>query len=80
MNSNDAWSDDARLILDKLDEVAAAISKLYPRNDAFLLHLVDVVWGEANEDTSVPSTDWAKQMIATARETFDEEANDGLIG
>lgn len=30
---------------------------------AMLRHLVDVVWGEANEDQSVPSTPWADRMI-----------------
>lgn len=36
----------------------------------FLLHLVDGVWGEAHEDQSVPSTDWAERMIAKAKDTF----------
>lgn len=36
----------------------------------FLLHLVDVVWGEAHEDKSVPSTDWAERMIQKAKDTF----------
>ena len=39
------------------------------RQDKFLLHLVDVVWGEANEDESVPSTDWALRMIEKAKAT-----------
>lgn len=33
-----------------------------------LFHLVDVVWGEAHEDESVPSTDWARRMIVKAIE------------
>jgi hypothetical protein len=36
----------------------------------FLLHLVDVVWGEAHEDKSVPSSEWAERMIAKAKDTF----------
>jgi hypothetical protein len=47
-----------------------------PASEPFLLHLVDVVWQEAHEDQSVPSTEWAKKMIAKARRTF-EEAKDG---
>jgi len=38
------------------------------------LHLVDVVWGVAHEDESVPSTVWARRMIVQARETFDPTA------
>ena len=57
----------------KLDEIAAAAKKLDASSEAFLLHLVDVVWGVANEDESVPSTDWAKRMIQTARYTFKQE-------
>lgn len=30
---------------------------------AFLRRLVDVVWGEAHEDQSVPSTEWGDRMI-----------------
>lgn len=33
-----------------------------------LFILVDVVWGIANEDESVPSTVWAREMIKTAIE------------
>jgi hypothetical protein len=33
-----------------------------------LFHLVDVVWSEAHEDKSVPSTDWARRMIQKAIE------------
>lgn len=33
-----------------------------------LAHLVDVVWGEAHEDESVPSSDLAKRMITKAIE------------
>lgn len=36
----------------------------------FLRHLVDVVWGVAHEDESVPSTDWADRMIEQARRTY----------
>lgn len=36
-----------------------------------LPHLVDVVWGEANEDTSVPSSDWARRMIDKADATLE---------
>jgi hypothetical protein len=35
--------------------------------ESLLLRLVDVVWGEANEDQSVPSTDWALRMIQRAK-------------
>jgi len=38
-----------------------------------LFHLVDVVWGEAHEDESVPSTDWARTMIKKAIERRREE-------
>jgi hypothetical protein len=33
-----------------------------------LFHLVDIVWGEAFEDESVPSTEKARQMIKKAIE------------
>jgi len=33
-----------------------------------LFHLVDVVWGEAHEDESVPSTEWSRRMIQRAIE------------
>ncbi len=33
-----------------------------------LFHLVDVVWSEAHEDESVPSTEWARKMIQKAIE------------
>lgn len=33
-----------------------------------LFHLVDVVWGEAHEDESVPSTGWSRRMIQKAIE------------
>ncbi len=33
-----------------------------------LFHLVDVVWGVANEDKSVPATSWAREMIKRAIE------------
>lgn len=33
-----------------------------------LFHLVDVVWGVAHEDDSVPSTDWSRAMIQKAIE------------
>ncbi len=42
-------------------------------NDKFLHHLVDTVHGIIFEDNSVPSTKWAKEMIAKARETFKPE-------
>ena len=45
-------------------------------DDAFLLHLVDVVWGVAHEDVSVPDTEWARRMIAKARETFSPELSE----
>lgn len=35
--------------------------------EELLLNLVDTVWGIAHEDESVPSTEWAKKMIAKAR-------------
>lgn len=40
----------------------------------FLLHLVDVVWGEAKEDQSVPSTEWASRMIEKAIARHNQEA------
>jgi len=33
-----------------------------------LFHLVDIVWGVAHEDESVPSTEWAREMIQKAIE------------
>jgi len=33
-----------------------------------LFHLVDIVWGEAHEDESVPSTRWSREMIKKAIE------------
>lgn len=41
------------------------------QSELFLLQLIDVVWGVAYEDESVPSTAWARRMIAKARETYD---------
>jgi len=35
-----------------------------------LPHLVDVVWGIAHEDESVPSSDWARRMIEKAEATL----------
>lgn len=40
--------------------------------DAFLRHLIDVTWGIANEDESVPSTNWADRIIQQARSTYAE--------
>jgi hypothetical protein len=37
---------------------------------AFLRHLVDVVWGVAHEDGSVPDSHWAERMIQDALDTF----------
>jgi len=37
----------------------------------FLLHLVDIVWGDAMEDGQVPSTEHALRLIKRARQTFD---------
>jgi hypothetical protein len=39
-------------------------------DEMFLLRLVDVVWGVAREDESVPSTDWATKMILQARDSY----------
>lgn len=39
-------------------------------DDEFLLHLVDVVWGAALEDESVPNTTLGRKLIAKARATF----------
>lgn len=33
-----------------------------------LFHLVDIVWAEAHEDESVPSTEWSREMIIKAIE------------
>jgi hypothetical protein len=38
-----------------------------------LFHLVDIVWGDAMEDTSVPSTAHARQLIQKAIERRREE-------
>lgn len=62
---------------DKTVEVAAHIAYKLKLEDEvdhlqqLLPHLVDVVWGEANEDESVPSSDWAKRMIEKAKRTLD---------
>ena len=42
-------------------------------NRALLYNLVDVVWGEAHEDKSVPSTDWSRRMIKKAIEITRKE-------
>jgi len=39
--------------------------------DRFLLHLVDVVWGDAMEDGQVPSTEHANHLISKARKTIE---------
>lgn len=38
--------------------------------EEFLLILVDVVWTTALQDESVPSTEWARRMIARARTEY----------
>lgn len=42
-------------------------------NRRLLFNLIDVVWGEAFEDKSVPSTDWARSMIKEAIERTRKE-------
>ena len=42
-------------------------------NRRLLFNLVDVVWGEAHEDKSVPSTDWSRRMIKEAIERTRKE-------
>ena len=44
-----------------------------------LFHLVDVVWGVAHEDKSVPSTKWAREMIKSAIERRRAEKYSGKI-
>lgn len=39
--------------------------------EAFVLHLIDVVWGIAHDDESVPDWAWSSRMIAKAWESFD---------
>lgn len=43
------------------------------QDNLFLLHLIDVTWNEANQDKSVPSTAWAKDIIKKAKKTFNVE-------
>lgn len=50
----------------RLDRVKAWQPKGIQRK--LLFHLVDIVWGEAHEDKSVPSTDWSRRMIQKAIE------------
>ena len=61
-------------ILGPSKEVNATENKIeshsQEQDETFLLHLVDVVWGTANEDESVPSTDWAARMILQARDSY----------
>lgn len=40
--------------------------------EKFLLHLVDVVWGDAMEDGQVPSTPHALNLIERAKATLDD--------
>ena len=51
-------------LIECLDEIER-VKRLLP-------HLVDVVWGVANEDESVPSSEWAERMIAQAEATLDD--------
>ena len=44
-----------------------------------LFHLVDVVWSEAHENESVPSTDWSRRMIQKAIERRRSEKYSKLI-
>lgn len=59
--------DYARPIRRERDELLAEVERLKksarPLNRDFLAHLVDVVWQTANEDTSVPSSEWAGRII-----------------
>ena len=48
------------------DELQAEMARL----KRLLPHLVDVVWGEAHEDESVPSSEWAWRMIDRAEATL----------
>lgn len=48
-------------------------------NRRLLFNLVDVVWGEAHEDKSVPSTDWARRMIKEAIERTRKEKYESKI-
>jgi hypothetical protein len=41
----------------------------------FLLHLVDVVWGNAMEDGQVPSTSHALNLIERAKETLNDDSD-----
>lgn len=54
------------------DQLQQRVAEL--EGEQFLLHLVDVVWGEAHENESVPATDYAQRMIQAARDTFQEAA------
>ena len=62
----------AKAIIETLTISNNMLSQIVEGQERFLLHLVDVVWGVANEDESVPGTDWAKRMIEQAKKSFKE--------
>ena len=49
------------------NEVIAWMARPVVVDEAFALHLVDVVWQEVTESEAVPSTVWAKRLSAKAR-------------
>lgn len=58
------------------DRARAELKAVKAEDERFLLHLVDVVWGDAMEDGQVPATDHARMLIEKARETLDEQAQE----
>lgn len=54
---------DRRVVREKLGLYRRVVD---PMHEAFLLHLVDVVWHAATDGNSVPSADWARRLIGRA--------------
>ncbi len=58
----------------KADYIASIPSKAVDEgeaiNNAFLLHLIDVVWNECTESKEVPSSKWAMSLIKKAKDTL----------
>jgi hypothetical protein len=53
------------------EKLTAAEAEVRYGRLGFLRYLVDVVWSEAFEDSSVPATDYAEEMISRAKQEFD---------
>jgi hypothetical protein len=59
--------------VERLHETVKKLQAEKVDQEKFLLHLVDVVWGDAMEDGQVPSTSHACNLIQRAKETINDD-------